>query len=398
MQFDLNTTLIAISVIISILGLQLLVYWSRDRRSRWVGWIGATFLLGALSLLLYLPPMRNYPFIDFGIGNALRIAAFAFLWLDVRIFCGRRPELLVVALISSLWLALCSVPAFLGNFEARVVVTSVLTALFLSLGALELWRDREEYLPSRTPTIAVYLSFAGFMLMRIPLLEVLPFPMGGLPIDPNWLALFALISFVHASFIVGFTLSMTRERCETEQRRFALSDSLTGLLNRRAFLDHAARMNRRRHGPRDRIAMLVLDLDHFKLVNDRYGHEAGDMVLQSFAETARRATRAGDLLYRMGGEEFCFVLPGASVAEAGAVAERIRTKFEESFVPRGSECISATVSIGVASSEMTAYDLERLLAAGDSAVYEAKAKGRNRTVIAQPTSLTRAPSARVAAA
>lgn len=393
MQFDLNTTLIAISVIISILGLQLLVYWSRDRESHWIGWIGATFLLGALSLLLYLPPIRHFPFIEFGIGNALRIAAFAFLWLDVRMFCGRRPEPTVVLFAVSGWLALCSVPAFLGSLDARVFVASVLLALFLSMGAAELWRDRDEYLPSRVPTIMVYLSFAAFMLIRIPLLRVVPFPMGALPVDSNWLAAFSLIVFAHASFLVGFTLSMTRERNETEQRRFALSDSLTGLLNRRAFLDQAARVNRRRHGPRDRIAMLVLDLDHFKLINDCYGHEAGDMVLQRFAETARQATRAGDLLYRMGGEEFCFVLPGASVAEAGAVAERIRTKFEESFVARGSERIGTTVSIGVASSEMDAYDLERLLAAGDSAVYEAKAKGRNRTIIAQPPVLVRSPSA-----
>jgi diguanylate cyclase (GGDEF)-like protein len=398
MQFDLNTTLIAISVIISVLGLQMLVYWSRDRQSSWVGWVGGTFLLGALSLLFYLPPVLHVPFIAYGVGNALRIAAFAFLWIDVRMFCGRRAELAVVALSVSLWLALCSTPNFLASLDSRVLVTSALIALFLLLGAFELWRDRNEYLPSRLPTIAVYLSFAAFVAFRVLLLRMAPFPTAAMPIDGKWLAAFSLIGFVHVSFLVGFTLSMTRERSEIEQRRFALSDPLTGLLNRRAFLDEAARSNRRRHGSRDKIALLVLDLDHFKLVNDRFGHEAGDVVLQSFADAARRATRAGDLLYRMGGEEFCFVLPGASTAEAGAIAERIRTRFEESFTARGEERVSATVSIGVASSELTGHDLEQLLIAGDSAVYEAKAKGRNRTVVAQSSVLARPASIAQAAA
>jgi diguanylate cyclase (GGDEF)-like protein len=311
-------------------------------------------------------------------------------------FCGRRPDLAVVALAVSGWLALCSIPAFLTSLDDRVLVVSALVGVFLSLCAIELWRDRDEYLPSRLPTIIVCLSFAALMLLRIPLLRVLPFPLGALPVDNDWVAIFSLVSFVHASFLVGFTLSMTRERYETEQRRFALLDPLTGLFNRRAFLDQAARSSRRRHSQRDKIAVLVLDLDNFKRINDQHGHETGDMVLQGFADAARRATRTGDLLFRMGGEEFCFVLPGASIAEAGVVAERIRSRFEASFIARGETRITATVSIGVASSEVTAYDLEKLLAAGDSAVYEAKAQGRNRTIIAQPSTI--APPAAITTA
>jgi diguanylate cyclase (GGDEF)-like protein len=99
----------------------------------------------------------------------------------------------------------------------------------------------------------------------------------------------------------------------------------------------------------------------------------------------------------MGGEAFCFVLPGASISEAGAVAERIRTRFEQSFVAHGGARIGTTVSIGIASSELTSHDFEQLLAAGDAAVYEAKAKGRNRTVVAQPPALARPDRRRSAA-
>jgi diguanylate cyclase (GGDEF)-like protein len=397
MQFNESTTLVAISVLICVLGVQMLVHWWRDMESRWLAWFGGTLVLGAASLPFYLLP-HTLAFIDFGVGNALRIAAFGLFWTDARVFGGRRPELLWIVLAVSVWLALSSMPQFLTSVYARTFVVSLMVAGFLLLGAWELWRDRhDEYLPSRLPTAVLYVSYAILMLSRIAALRVAPYPVGMLPIRAEWVAGFALVGFIHTSFLVGFMLSMTRERRESEQRNNAISDPLTGLLNRRAFLDESARHNRRRHGARDRLAVLVLDLDDFKQVNDHYGHEAGDLVLRNFADTARRMTRAGDLLFRMGGEEFCFVLPGASISEAGAVAERIRTRFEQSFVAYGADRVGTTVSIGVASSELTSRDFEQLLAAGDSAVYEAKAKGRNRTVVAQPAALARPESAGAAA-
>jgi diguanylate cyclase (GGDEF)-like protein len=382
MQFDTNTTLLATSAIIAAIGLQLLVFWLRDRQSPWFAWFSCSYLTGAVALLFYLLPGRHLEFLVFGGGNAARIAAFAFLWQANRRFAGRAPEFLVVALVVAIWLMLCSVPAFLATLDARVVGTGGLMAFFLLLGAWELWRDRAEALPSRTPTIVVYVSFAILILARVPLLQLAPFSMGPLPVNPGWLAAYSLVGFVHTLFIAGFTLSMTRERQELEQRKFALSDPLTGLLNRRAFLEQAKRASRRRWGGRDRVAMLVLDLDHFKSINDRFGHETGDQVLQNFADVVREATRAGDLLYRMGGEEFCFVLPGATVAEANIIAERIRIRFAESVIARGAQRVSATVSIGIAATDQASSDPELLLAAGDSALYRAKAAGRNRTVIA----------------
>ena len=144
----------------------------------------------------------------------------------------------------------------------------------------------------------------------------------------------------------------------------------------------------------DDTAVLVLDLDDFKSINDRYGHDAGDQVLQRFADIARQSTRAADQLYRMGGEEFCFILAGTSMVEAHAVAERIRVRFSDASVLIGNEPIRATVSIGVAVGGSSAIDLDGLVAAGDGAAYEAKARGRNLVVVAQtmPTRLA-APTA-----
>jgi diguanylate cyclase (GGDEF)-like protein len=389
MQFDTNTTLITITILLAVVGLQFLVFWTRDRRSPWLGWFGCTFLFAAAGLLVYLVPPKGMEFLTYGGGNALRLAAFAFLWQDARVFSGRRPDLLLVLLPLTIWLALCSVPAVLASTEARVVGSSLFISMFLVLGSWELWRDRHEELPSRYPAIFVYLSFAACGALRIPLVGIAPFPVGAQPVDGTWLAAFGLLAFVHASFLAGFTLSMTRERRELEQRRFALSDPLTGLLNRRAFLDQAATAARRRKGGREPLAVLVLDLDNFKSINDRHGHEAGDQMLQHFANIARATTRSADLLYRMGGEEFCFVLPGATLSEAKLIAERLRTRFSGSGIFAGDTAIGGTVSIGLAAVDHAGFDLELLLAAGDAAVYEAKARGRNQTVVANADALSR---------
>jgi diguanylate cyclase (GGDEF)-like protein len=139
------------------------------------------------------------------------------------------------------------------------------------------------------------------------------------------------------------------------------------------------------------MALLVLDLDHFKSVNDRFGHEVGDRMLKAFADVAEANVRPSDQLFRMGGEEFCFVLPETSLQEAIDVAERIRHAVAASTVETAQGSALATVSIGIAATQF-AVDVDVLLAAADAAVYEAKARGRNRVVVAEPSSLVRIPA------
>ncbi|MDR3474597.1 MAG: GGDEF domain-containing protein [Devosia sp.] len=398
MHFDTPTTLIALCTLIAVLGIQSAFFWVRDRRkSPWLAWFASAYIFGGLSLLLYLLPTAGNEFLLLGVGNALRITAFSFFWHGTREFVGRRPDQYVLIFVLAVWLAFSSMPAFLASMPLRVIGASAMVSLFCFLSAWELWRDRREALPSLRPAVATFSSFGVFSTLRIPLVDAAPFPVGALSLDPYWLAGFGLIIFVHALFIAMLMLSMTRERHELEHRQKALSDPLTGLLNRRAFLDEAAMAAHRRKSGREPVATLVLDLDNFKSINDRYGHESGDLVLQHFAAVARAVTRPGDRLFRMGGEEFCFVLPGLRVAEARSVAERIRVRFAESGVMVGSRTVRTTVSIGVAATEHAGFDLELLLSAGDAAVYEAKARGRNQTVVAdagaalmRPESISRA--------
>ncbi len=392
MRVDVFTTLVAISAIVLVLGLQVVFFWSRDRQSIWLAWCGSAFLLGGGAVAFYFQPPAGHEFVSLAIGNAFRILAFGFLWHGTRLFGGRKPEILTVLLASLVWMALCSVPAFLASLPLRMVIVSTLIVLFCCLSAWELWRQRAEQLPSRLPAIAVLLSFAGLTGLRIPLVNFMPFPMGALPENAYWLAGFCLLVALHATFFAALVIAMTKERRELEQRNFALRDPMTGLLNRRAFLDHAARHARRRRPGREQLGMLVLDLDHFKSINDRFGHDVGDRVLSQFADVARLCVRPADLAFRMGGEEFCFLLPDADTDVARAVAERIRCRFADTAVDAQGEAVAATVSIGVAVADQPGFDLEVLLASADAALYEAKARGRNITVIAGLAAIPRPAS------
>ena len=392
MRLDSFTLLVAGSSLLVLLGAVFLFLWARDRRSPALLWWGIPLILGGLAIGFYMRPGWDTEFLSIAFGNAARMFALGCLWQGVRVFKRRKPALLVLLGICASWIALCCIPDFVASMTARIAVVSSLNALLCFLAAWELWRDREEVLASRWPSIIVFSSFGILMAVRAMLAGVAPFPVGSQPLDPNWLAAFMWLVFGHATFSAILFLSMTMERREAEQRSFALSDPLTGLMNRRAFADFAARMSRRRAGTRSAVAILVLDLDHFKSVNDRFGHEVGDRMLKAFADVSENTVRPSDQLFRMGGEEFCFAMPETSLNDAIAVAERVRKAFEASVLETNAGPAAATVSIGLAATQF-AVDVEVLLAAADAAVYEAKARGRNRVVVAEPSALVRLPSA-----
>lgn len=184
------------------------------------------------------------------------------------------------------------------------------------------------------------------------------------------------------SGVVGFTL-LSAERQLDEQRARARLDSLTGLFHRGALDDAAMTLAVDAERTGRPLSCLVIDVDRFKQVNDRAGHQAGDLVLKRIAETLRRACRATDVAARFGGEEFCLLCPNTGEEEAVLLAERIRARIAAIALPEeiGGH---ASVSIGIALAQDTAGDArrgwERLFAEADRALYRAKREGRNRVI------------------
>ena len=164
-------------------------------------------------------------------------------------------------------------------------------------------------------------------------------------------------------------------------RQLATHDDLTGLLNRRAMLDRMQLEQRRSLRSGSPLLIAQLDIDHFKAVNDTHGHAAGDLVLQSFADTVRRNVRDTDVLARWGGEEFVLLLCDTPAADAVALMERLRQAVQAMQVPvaQGGQPITVTVSIGLAR-HAPADPLAGTLERADRALYAAKAGGRNRVV------------------
>jgi two-component system cell cycle response regulator len=161
----------------------------------------------------------------------------------------------------------------------------------------------------------------------------------------------------------------------------ATTDALTGLLNRRTILDRGAvafEQSRRQRYP---LSVIMADIDHFKQVNDAYGHQAGDRVLAAVAAALQSGIRRYDQIGRYGGEEFLVILPGCSAADVGAVAERMRQAVEALEARENGARLRLTASFGIASSVGDDEgSVALLIDAADRALYEAKEKGRNRTV------------------
>jgi diguanylate cyclase (GGDEF)-like protein len=173
----------------------------------------------------------------------------------------------------------------------------------------------------------------------------------------------------------------------------ANTDLLTGILNRRALQQVAEEEIARSLRYGQPLSLLLLDLDRFKSLNDRFGHDMGDRALQLSASSFRDSLRSSDRVARWGGEEFLVLLPSTGLAEASLLAQRLRRNIEELTLPSGVEPVRWTVSVGVAQLEPGQGWIE-LLARADKALYRAKEEGRNRVVAAEASAGAEA-SARV---
>ena len=391
---DAGTLFVVAICVTTLLGLLLLFVWSQDRIQA-LAWWGTAYLVGGLSVVVWSVEDVISPPLPTGIANAFLFLSCGMIWNAARLFHGRPILWGGMAVGAIVWLFACMFPEFAQWAAGRIVLSSLVVSSYTFLTASELRRERRKPLLRRWPAFFVPILHGTVFLFPVPLASVLPAAdRGVVALGSGWVALFVIeimLYVVGAAFIV---LVLAKEEVARIHKNAASTDELTGLLNRRGLLTSAQRLMERSANRREPVSVLIFDLDHFKSINDRFGHSVGDETLRRFATIANSHLRASDLIGRFGGEEFLAILPGR-LADAVLAAERVRLAFQATAVNVLGCDVDATVSVGAASGAASA-DIASLLIRSDAALYRAKALGRNRLEISSeeiPTIFTTAAAA-----
>ena len=379
MLLDTPTLFTVATCVTGLLGMFLLVLWVQERSIRALAWWGAAYLIGGSAVALWGLQGNGHaslPMLTPDVPYALLFVSCGLIWNGARLFQGRSAlpgGLLAGAII---WFAAVQVSGFENWSHARVVLSSLIIATYAFLTALEFGRERRRTVPGRLLAVGISLLHGAVFLAPIPLTLLLP---PDAPTD-RWFALFALETLLYVVGTAFIVAVMAKDRVALVHKTAAMTDVLTGLFNRRAFIEAAHQMIAKRARKRLPVSVLAFDLDHFKSINDRFGHAVGDETLQLFAAIASGSMRATDMIGRLGGEEFVAIVPGTA-ADAAVVAERVRAAYEVAGKEISSHQIGSTVSIGLASATGP-VELTALLARADAALYRAKSGGRNRIEMA----------------
>jgi diguanylate cyclase (GGDEF)-like protein len=227
--------------------------------------------------------------------------------------------------------------------------------------------------PRRSFSVLPYLAVAGgYGLLLIVARGLALYPLGGMLVG----------SVVMIALVVARQLSVLRENARLTERyqELATTDALTGLANRRHLLEVGERLFKIAARAERPLAAVMIDIDHFKRINDDYGHAAGDAVLREVAERCRRVLRTSDLMGRYGGDELVVLLPETAADGAAGVAARIRDAVTGGPVQAGTAALALTLSLGVADSG-GCRGLDALLHHADMALYEAKRRGRDQAAV-----------------
>jgi diguanylate cyclase (GGDEF)-like protein len=382
MDLDLNTLLLVTVYVEAMLGLLLLFAWVQNTQIIAVAWWGFAHLLRSASIVLFGMYGTVSELISIDLANAILFTAFAVTYTGARIFDGRKisPSALCAGAVT--WLLVSSMPVVSESMEARVLVSSGIITCYTWATAYEFWRGRAEPLVSRWPAIFMLFAHGALFLLRTPLTAIMPWSSSDDLYASVWLTVLSFEALLFTISIAFILLAMAKERTELRHKTAALIDPLTGIANRRAFLEAATDLFMRQGNHPLPTAVLLIDLDHFKSINDRFGHAIGDKILQMFAEATSAKLGPRDLIGRLGGEEFAIVLYNVNRERALAVAERIRSTFAEVAAVIDNCPVHSTVSVGVVVEQATAADVTLLLSQADQALYYAKSRGRNRVELA----------------
>ena len=383
MLLDTSTLYLVATMVAAMLGAMLL-FFGRQENIPALQWWGTAYLLGAASVALWtLAADTLGPLLSLAL-NAVGFIACGMVWNASRVFHGRKPTLPGLVFGAIAWIAAAKLlPA--DAAALRLTIGAGIVAVYAALTATELWTERRRTMQSRWPAIAVPVLH-GFVLMLPIVLGSLLHPRGETFSNSIWVTVFAIELVLYAVGTVFVIFMLVSERTVTAHKNAASMDPLTGMFNRRGFAEATSRVIEREANGGRPVTVMIFDIDHFKSINDRFGHPAGDEILKLFSAIVINSLRITDLSGRIGGEEFAALLP-CSLEEAVVAAERVREAFESSGIVDETGPVDTTVSIGVAGGP-AGTELEVLLAAADTALYQAKRGGRNRVEAAEELPLS----------
>lgn len=276
-------------------------------------------------------------------------------------------------LLNGIWFS-----AIRGDIQGRAIANSIVFGIVIAACA------RELLVPAESPLKIAYwltgISFGALSVLvfgRAIFLWLSSTEYYGLfqntPINP---LTFLGVCLLQVCAMFGFVLMLDYRLVSTLGKLAAL-DPLTGAFNRRLLEEEASRLQARSIRTGVPMAVMMIDVDHFKTVNDRFGHHVGDKVLQFLARTIETEIRTGDYFARYGGEEFCILLPASTEDEAFVLAERLRQVYADHATSFDGNSLQSTISIGIADSVSVGTEFKVLLQAADQALYAAKNAGRN---------------------
>jgi diguanylate cyclase (GGDEF)-like protein len=383
MSFDTSTLYLFATMVAGMLG-AMLMFFGKQEKIPALKWWGSAYLLGAISIAIWtVGGARLGPMLTLAL-NAVGFVACGMVWNASRVFHGRKPNLpgLVLGAIAWVGTVLMLPPA---DSVLRLSIGAAIIAIYAGLTAAELWSERRRATQRRWPAIVVPVMH-GCVLM-LPILLGSFFRSHDEAFSTSiWVTVFSVELVLYAIGTVFVIFMLVSDRAVTAHKTAASMDPLTGMLNRRGFAEASARVIEREAAAGRPVTVMIFDIDHFKSINDRFGHPAGDEILKLFSTIVVNNLRISDLSGRIGGEEFAALLP-CSLEEGVLAAERVRECFEASGIECEEGAVDTTVSIGVAGGP-AGTELEVLLAAADTALYQAKRGGRNRVEAAEELPLS----------
>lgn len=376
---NIATILICTSITTLVVGMALTFIWYFERRDAAVGWWCLSMWIGTVAAGLLAVRGVAPHWLGLGFGNGLAMVAYGMIWAGFAAFAGKKPPLPIVFAGAIFWLVCYLGSDFIrDDFNNRVIVMSTgifFYCLMVVRDTLLCWKS--ERLPSLLAALAFYATHGLIYFARIPLSIFMPVDQTFASGTSAWFAFISLEIFVHNIFSSFVFFALIKERAERRYRLAAEIDHLTTAMSRRHFVAETRRILAKK--PQTGV-LAVLDLDHFKRINDTYGHMAGDRVLQSFGRYVAGQIEGGMLFGRLGGEEFGLYLPGMSEPQAQEFLDSIRIGAADLPVAFNGHQLRISSSIGAASVREAGIDFDHLMAGADNALYACKHQGRNRVL------------------